>query len=240
MAQTLSRDELLTGYLDGALDAEQTATVEALLASDPDARQRLETLSKATVGLPDAADALLAEAPAMPSLPAPRDRLRHLGWAASLAIGLVMGGLLATAFKDNALTDWRDFAASYHALYTTETLANVSASPATAQQQLQDVGDAIGRDLTPAAEVDGLEFRRAQLLGFQDQVIVQLAYLTPSGIPVALCIMSGGATTKQIARADRQGVPSVSWSQGSDEFLLLGQPGLDDLRPLAEEFATKL
>jgi hypothetical protein len=101
-------DELLSAYLDDALDAAGSASVAAALQADPGARLRLESMREADralrAALPlkqgDIFESALAEG--MRSRPTGR-RMRHvLPWAlaASLA-GLIVGYLLPRAGVDS-------------------------------------------------------------------------------------------------------------------------------------------
>lgn len=237
-----SLDELLTAYLDDALDPTQQAELEHRLAQDAEARDRLDRLARVDTVLPPVGKALLSDAPPMPELDSPRPAHapNQLAWAATLMIGVALGWFIATDRGPRDLDDWRDFAAAYHALYTPETLGGPPLSDTAAALQLGLVSETLGRSLIALDEIEGLEFRRAQVLGHDGHNIIQLAYLTESGIPVALCIMEDQAAASPAAQAMRQGIPSISWGDGENHFLLLGQDGITDLQPMAASFIARL
>jgi hypothetical protein len=95
-------DELLSAYLDDALDAETRARVESAMDADPGARLRLENMRQADQALRNALPArsgdnfeALMKARVAERSPAPATRRKLVPWAlaASLA-GLIAGYLL--------------------------------------------------------------------------------------------------------------------------------------------------
>jgi len=85
-------------------------------------------------------------------------------------------------------------------------------------------------DSDALADVDNLTLRRAQVLGFEGQPLIQLVYTDPSGKPFALCIMSdaeGGEGPAILA-----GLATHTWKSKSHGFILVGgdqQSRVDDL-----------
>ena len=149
-------------------------------------------------------------------------------YAASIAavglIGLASGMMLTTSSRD-----WTDYVAAYQALYSSETLADVNLTPTEKETQLARITSTIAKDLT-VADLDILPeitYTRAQLLRFQGEPLVQLAFRTSTGTPFALCIMESvdGAPTSPHFQ-HREGLSSASWTLQGYQYLLIG--GTDD------------
>ena len=224
MTENAISDEDLTAYLDGEASGELTARIEAALAAGDGTAARLEALIAPVDRLPAAFEPLLSAAPAA-SLGVAVN-LNRPPWArwASVAALVVLGfgtGFLATAFLPKK-TDWRDYVAAYHALYVAETLPAVSGGTAA----LEAISARIGLDLSHATTVPGLEFRRAQILGFAGQDLVQMAYLGPENTPYAFCIMAADGPDIPVALEEREGFSAASWQQSDRAFILIG--GQDD------------
>lgn len=228
-------DELLTGYLDGELDAAQMTRITQALAQDGALAARLEALDVLDDRFHADMGTLLSQAPAMPAT-------RSGGWAplplaAALAGGLLIGAGLMTALRptETAPRGWQDYAAAYHLLYRTETLSTVDAP-----SDLAGLSTVIGRDLAPAPEIAGLSFVRAQLLGYGDAPLIQMAYLSEDGVPYALCIMAAQGPAQAPMARQIEGLPTAYWSDGTHEYLLIGGEGAESVIDLAEGLQTRL
>lgn len=230
-------DARLVAYLDGQLSAEQTRALEADLASDAALSDRLAALDVDLGGLSTSMTGLLAEAPAMPQIAsARRVPFVQLALAASVALALLLGGVAIGARSGGAGGDWRDFAAAYHLLYRPETLAE----PIMGDGGVTVVSDALGRDLSAFADIEGLDFRRAQVLGWDTQALVQFAYLDAQGRPIAVCFILNDAVARGFEDVDRHGLPTVSFQQGPFEVMVIGADGVDNVDQLAQAVAARL
>lgn len=242
MSDTGISDELLTAHLDGELSPEDHARVEAALTKDEALQARLELLDIPLDPLRSAMDQLTTQAPSIP-LPAASAKSRGFPFAiagGSLAAGVVIGALLMTQLTPAPKQPgWIDYVASYQALYSQETLAGIDIDPAEQAAQLSRVSEAVGRSLSVAASVPGLEFKRAQTLGFNGKPLVQLAYLTPDGVPLAFCVIAkeDQAALKQM---EREGMQAASWSDGSFSYLLIGGQDADLIKTTAVELQKLL
>lgn len=86
-----------------------------------------------------------------------------------------------------------------------------------------------GLSLDGVKDLDGLTFKRAQMLGFGGKPLLQLAYVTDRGVPVALCIV-GVDDTDRMAQAGRHfGLASVDWVNQGTGFVLIGDVPAKDL-----------
>ncbi|MEJ6392475.1 hypothetical protein V8J82_04355 [Gymnodinialimonas sp. 2305UL16-5] len=229
-------DARLVALLDGALPETEARALREEVADDPAMAARLAALDVDLDGLRDTMAGIIASAPPPPGLPANRATRPMQFVVAACAIMAVMFVIsLALPRGASPNADWRDFAAGYHLLYRAETLA----MPRLGDGGVAVVSDALGRDLTALSDVAGLEFRRAQILGWENQTLIQFAYLDPQGHPVAVCVMLG-ATPQRLREADRQGLSTASFSADGLEVLVIGAQGMDGIREIAQNIATLL
>ncbi len=223
MSEENISDELLTAYLDDEVEAADRVRIDAALAEDEELQGRLALLDVPLDPIRDAMAQVAAQAPAPVLPPASAQRRFPLAVAGgSLAAGLVLGALLMTQLTPAPKAPgWIDYVASYQALYSTETLAGVELTPEIRAAQLASVSTAVGRPLEAAASVPGLDFKRAQTLGFNGKPLVQMAYLSADGVPLAFCIISKEQTA-ELKQLQREGLQAASWSDGSHAYLLIG------------------
>ncbi len=231
-------DEDLTAYLDGEADETLTRAISETVQNDLALSERLNGLRISEAQIKAAYDVLLHDAPTMPDLPAPVHQ-RSFAWR-ELAAGLAVGAFLSAGFTASLRPKepgWQDFVAAYQALYVTPTLAGVSTTNTDAQAQLTRVSQQLGLDLTRAPEGQKMTFKRAQVLGFEGRDLIQLAFLTDTGVPVALCIIATDtADTKPIQSKQLEGMEAVSWSEDGYGFLLIGGQDSDVILQAAEQF----
>lgn len=248
-------NEELTGYLDGEIPADLAERIRMAATQDTQLARRIDHLGLDTDQIKHAVDTLLDDAPALPEIlsdrlsdQAPRPSvgatkapIRNL-IAASL-IFLLLGGALGSHLSSNRAETWQDFAATYHALYVNSTLAHVNRTQSTEMAELQRVSDALGKqlNLNLVSDVDRLDYKRAQVLGFEGQPIVHLAFLSKIGAPVALCIKRVGHPSKSaVHTTEMRGMSAVTWSKGNYEFLLVGGRDAELLTKAATKFAERL
>lgn len=226
-------DARLVTYLDGRLSDAEARALEADLAVDLVLGERLAALDVDLGPLRDEMADILQKAPA---LHRPRSgSLMQLAAAAVIAVALVLGGVLVGA-RSGPSDDWRDFAAAYHLLYRAETLS----APIEGDGGVARVSESLGQDLSAMAQVEGLDFRRAQVLGWQEQTLVQFAYLDAQGRPVAVCFMLSDAQTSGFEAADRHGLSTVMFQDGALQVLVIGAEGTDGVDAVARSVAARL
>lgn len=230
-------DEDLTAWLDGEASGDLSQRIKA--ADGPALQVRLAELRSGRA----LAETMFAEAlqlaPPMPSLPA-QTQSTSSGWIAGGLIGLAAGLLLAVApmlWRSHAIEPWHQDVAAYQALYIPQTLASV---PADGAADLARLSDALGRDLTGLPEVSQLEFRRAQALGFEGRVLIQIAYRGPDGVPYALCILNKSGDATDLEAQQLAGMQAASWADQNHRFLLIGGTDAQFVQNAAQQFAAAL
>jgi len=257
-------DEELTAWLDGEADAALRARVAA--AQSEALEVRLAELERGKAHGQALFDRVLDQMPDGPTVSLPARPVvggwamgglgASLGAVATLAIvlGGFWGGLWGAEAPVGAGSDrvqlamgepWHREAAAYHALYVPETLAPHVPStsedlPPEAATRLAAVSQALGRDVTILPEVPGLRFVRAQQLGYEGQVLVQLAFAGETGMPYALCILRDAGPESEVQTRTLQGLAAASWSDSDHRFLLIGGDNTAEVRRWAEAFSQAL
>jgi len=222
-------DARLVAFLDGQLSKTDRQALEIDLERDPELRTRLDRLDVDLSDLAAEMDGVLSHAPAPIQGASSRGSVVSLASAASVALALLFGGWLLG--RQSETDDWRDFAAAYHLLYRTETLAGERVGDG----GIATVSAVLGHDLSPLAEVSGLTFRRAQVLGWQDRALIQLAYLDDDGRPFAICIIKASADSASIEAAERHGLPTGSFHRGGLQVMVIGAADTGDVGGLTRE-----
>lgn len=233
-------DKQLQDYLAGTGPLEEALIIEAGVMTDAELEARLFALDFSNAKpLREAFD--LAVSPE--TLQALEKRIPDTQTKSTLAVvfdkikwGAAAAALVAIGFglsnlKGQPEPRWRDQVASYHALYVAQTLASITLNDAQLAEQLSQGEQALGRSL-PVDVVGSLgdsPLLRTQVLGFKDTPLVQMAYLTNSGVPVALCaIPSKAEPSTEILYETLSGLPTASWSDGAYSYMIVGD--IDDNR----------
>jgi anti-sigma factor RsiW len=223
-------DELLTSYLDGESSPDARKSVDLALTRDPQLRKRLENLKLDRTGLKSAFDTLLDTSPprsdVFKATKPPAKSLQVPLKVAGLAVlcGLAGWGL-ATWLPAQSRSTWQQQAAIYHSLYVNSTVAGVNNSEAVMQEELERVSVALGKsiELKSLRAVEALSYKRSQILGFEGQPLMQIAYLSALGSPVVLCIMRRDHDDqKAVETTNLEGMVAATWSAGRFEYMLIG------------------
>lgn len=247
-------DEDLTAFLDGEAPEALARAIEQRLAEDPALAAHLDTLVIPVPALRAAFDAQLALAPIAPVVPPALPPVNALsesaapsrGWVGSalgLGAGLAAGIALALSFGLTTPATapqqggWLQAVATYQMLYTPQTLAEAGPQDPSV---LAELSQAVNLDLTGLAQIEGLEFRRAQQLGFNGKALIQVAYTLPDGTPFAICILQSGNDARGAAFQELQGLQAADWTTGAHGVLLIGGTDAAVLKDLAPRVQTLL
>lgn len=244
--QTHFSDEELTAYLDGQYGYTRKAEIIEALKNDSKLRERLEMLSINKDDIRNAFSNFLSLAPKQEIIKKEVGYVFRPSWAFSsgiaAAIALVFfsfGWAIKPAETVNAISGWRSYAAAYQALYINSTLSHLNNTEEELNTELQRVSAALGKDIELGSlkTFDKLNFKRSQILGFNGQPLIQLAFSNATNIPVALCIMRSKETAdKAIKLTEIEGMSSASWEKDGFSYLLIG--GKDSM--LIEDAANVL
>lgn len=234
-------DEELVAYLDGETEFTPHEDIKQALPRDPALQARVDALYLDLGALREEFSALEPERPilALPVAQPARSGLWASACAACFAAALGLGYLLGSA-QQPALSGWADYVAAYQALYSNSTLAHVHATTAMQQAQLDRVAASVGKSIS----LDNLSvfpdvgFRRAQVLSFQGKPLVQLAFLTSTGDPVALCIIRAKTKPDTPPSFNQlEGLSAGRWAQNGYEYILIGGQDEGLIRRMSNTFA---
>lgn len=248
-------DDMLRAYLAGDLPADQAAALEAQIETDPDLEARLHALDlaaaaplqQAFAGLPDAghldrlAQDLRGEAATPPAARAGAAGL--IGLAAALLLAFGLGAWVRAPGTSDVPSRWQDQVAIYQALYVTETVGALQFAPDEVAGQLSAASAALGRDipLDVVDDIDGMVLRRAQILGFDSAPLIQMAYLSADGAPIALCaVRLEGAEDQAPVLETLAGLPATHWISDGYGFMLVGDIPQSRLQSLARSLQGTL
>ncbi|MGR3617567.1 MAG: anti-sigma factor family protein [Paracoccaceae bacterium] len=219
-------DDELTAYLDGEASADMVRDIDEQLEHDTKLQQQLAELNFDKAQLREAFATQQEAAPPMPSLPSPRSNTpaRVMPYITGLAAGVVLAITVNWAVTPTPWAKWQRYAAAYQALYVTQTLSWIEPDAGQINAQLAKLGHKFALDLGPVTDVDGLDFRRGQTLGFDGAPLAQLAFLTVDGTPIAFCILredgQNGSTSMRVGSVE--GLAAAEWSRDGYGFLLVG------------------
>ncbi len=241
-------DEELTAYLDGESEHAPVQRIEHALDRDHSLKERLEALSVDKTQLRSGFDELLEAAPEAPVLSIPEHREAPkpaMAWrsiAATALICLMVGSGAGYLLAPQPDKGWHSFVAAYQALYVNATLAPIERPEPIAMAELERVSQALGKDLELAAfqQHDQLDYKRAQVLGFNGRPLVQLAFLSKVGAPIALCIIKADGGTTDIKTSTMQGMRTAAWAKDGYKYLLIGGTDAGLIENAAKHFAARL
>lgn len=250
-AERTYSDEELTAFLDGEAEDRLADAIAADMARDHTLAEQIDALGIPKLALQGAFAGQLSDAPAMPALPpvmqsAPAAPNRSwvqgmLGLGTGLAAGIVLAIGVDLNNSPPARTPapmgWKAAVATYQMLYTADTLS--SAGPAN-PEQLTALSEAVSLDLSALASVEGLEFRRAQQLGFNGKALIQVAYSLPDGTPFAICILRSDTPADMPNFQHLQGMQAANWHTGTHGVLIIGGDDGETIRGLAPKVQALL
>jgi anti-sigma factor RsiW len=138
--------------------------------------------------------------------------------------------------------EWRQAAAQYVSLYTTDTLSGIPDDMAPRERELAKLSSRLGIALPlTSVSLPGLALKRIQLLAYEGKPLGQVAYLDPHDGPLALCIYASETGDNAPLSERRAGLNVVHWSSRGRAFMLVGhmpQPRLQELASLLSRRIT--
>ncbi|MEM9582910.1 MAG: anti-sigma factor [Pseudomonadota bacterium] len=250
--------EQLSAYLDGELDASETARVEARLASDPDAQAELDALMEAEALLQDTfAEELDAPVPfalaqqiKAADLPAPAANTPRpiRGLIAASLVFLAIGGISGYMIKDQTTpvqtAGWLADIADYHAVYASQGRHLVEVGADESDHIEAWLGKTIGATFSiPDLSGFGLTFEGGRLLVANGKPVAQLMYRLEDGTVIALCLQQSGkpeGTETPLKDQTINGFDFVSWTGNGADYVVIGPEGQPDLTQIARQAAVEI
>ena len=254
-------DEMLTAFIDGELDTAERDRIEELINSDAIVAERFDFLSRSDLPFREVFEPLLAAAPnvrleaMLAAIPSTKEQSKTVsgmsrrGFLSAIAACLVVGiaidrGVIEVNHRlamPEEGTEWRAVVAEYLSLYTPDTLSAPAGDRAEQIAQLREVGSKLGVTLTPEnVAMPGVDFKRAQLLNYDDKPLAQIAYLDPETGPMALCIIPSTRGAEEPDMESRKGMNVVYWSNATHAFMLIGHSPIDRMKTLADDVRGRL
>lgn len=185
-----------------------------------------------------------------------------LGLAACLILGLCIGVLFTQVYQHtnnnqpNLSVTSSDVQSSqriherlvkrvadYQSLYVEKTVAALSPTHLEDAQALIDsINQRIGAQLSIMDYSSyGYEFARAQELGFEGQILVQLVYRKPGSTPLALCFMPGeNIPAKPLEVSLQHQLHTASWVDNNQHHILVADEDNATLQQLYEHTLSSL
>jgi anti-sigma factor RsiW len=252
-------DDILLRYVDGLLAAAEVAAVEAALARDHVAAERVRLMRLSGAALrteqdasPGAIDPDLMHRMLGSKLAAIEQSRMHLKRAsaryvaAAAAVALLVG-LSGGWFARHALAPvadplpvWVQRVVDYHTLYARETVEGQRLALSEMDALRRRFSALVGRSVTIPTFGSTLEFRRGQVLQFEREPIIQLAYLPETGLPIALCFKRVDAADLAPKFERVNGIGMVRWRHDGLEFVLVGEQPEPLMRTVAKKAADLL
>lgn len=243
----------LSAYLDGELDAAETAEVEARLESDPRARVELDDMIQADAFAQEEFEKMLDEpvpfalaqqiknTPLEPKVAPARPIWGTL--AASLVV-FVLGGasgfLVRGAPEPVQTAGWLADIADYHEVYASQGRHLVEVGADESDHIETWLGNTIGTPFSiPDLSAYGLTFEGGRLLVANAKPVAQLMYRLEDGTVVALCLQQSSRPNQETPEFREQtinGFDFVSWTANGADYVVIGpggQPGLTDMAATA-------
>jgi len=251
-------DEMLTAYLDGEIDTETSERITQAIEHDPELASRLrrlqipmpairETFDKVAASAPmsDLEDLINAENEITSGSRLHPGRLAFWGLAAVASILLALGmGMLVgrSVLPSDSDRDWRVAVAEYQALYVEDTLRFVDEDLEERSQGVERVTAELGIDVPHETleGVDGLAFKRAQILRWQDRPLGQFAFLDDKGEPFAFCATATDDADQPIETTWLKDLAVSSWINGGTAFMVIGGTDPSFNATIAERLSGQL
>lgn len=237
-------DEELTAFLDGENDLAPVDDIAAALETDAALAKRVDALliDRDAIAASFAGIAPTTKLPNLSAVAQPRAGFGAAALSIAAGIALVVGIAAGSWIAQPKPAGWVDYVAAYQVLYSNSTLAHIDQTPDAKQSELDRVTASIGKDI-PLDALEGfpeLDYKRAQILNFKGRALVQLAFATSTGEPLALCIIrstKGQDTAPTVIT--KEGLSTAKWSSGTHDYLLIG--GTDDalVSRIANELVTQ-
>jgi hypothetical protein len=178
--------------------------------------------------------------------------LRPAAIAAGLALfalGTLAGGVAPTVWSSFVATDqtgeageeaWRDAVADYVGLTTSQTLLAMRPS---SDQLLTDLRRALAKaDVTidpNAFRLPGRSLMRVELYHYNNEPLVQLAFLDEENGPISLCITKRAGPVEAPESERRKGMNIAYWSTPTHAFMLISRAPDEVLQKLAADVAPR-
>jgi anti-sigma factor RsiW len=240
-------DADLTVFRDGEADADLARQIERALAEDAVLAARMDRLDGAHAALVAGFDPARLDIPDMPDPISPdiikhasaQWGLRQLAMPVALAASFALG-MFVTTLTPPAAPGWIDQVASYQKLYVTQTLSGDAQDIVATQDTLRLAQIAFKGTSLVIPTIDGMEFKRAQMLAVDGAPLIQIAYLRADGTPFALCIKRVDQADRSVRITQSHALATASWVEGGLGYVFIGGDDRDYVNMRAERLTQTM
>ncbi|MCP3708723.1 anti-sigma factor [Paraburkholderia sp. CNPSo 3274] len=136
------------------------------------------------------------------------------------------------------VSPWVAAAVNYQQLYTRDTVAFDALTPEVASQVIAQIHSDDGVPIrVPDLRPVGLIFTRIQRLRFHDRPLVQIAYLSKTGLPVALCVMKDPKPDANMTHEHVESMNVLTWRRANLSYALIASLDDDQLLAIGKQIA---
>jgi anti-sigma factor RsiW len=100
--------------------------------------------------------------------------------------------------------------------------------------------EGLGLKFDAAPAIDGMTFKRAQMLAIDGAPLVQIAYLDDAGQPWALCITKAVEANAPVSASSFHDLATASWVKDGLGYVLVGGSDTTRVTALAESLTDRL
>lgn len=236
-------DADLVAYVDGRLPAGRMGFITSAAKTDAVLAARIAVLAAGSPDLSGLWGDMLGSVPAS-LMPAGLKPEPPIAMGAEISRRAWLSGLGGAAFGFAAglgvwriyvppQADWQTAVADYHALYGAATVRGLNPSAASRAAEVAAVEAATGLRVPPL-DLDGLTYRRAQMLDLRGRPIVHIVLTTADVVPVAFCLTADAGPVRQTSYRQAEDMGLVTWADGAAAYCLVARLPQGQLLELAE------
>ncbi|WP_119388923.1 anti-sigma factor family protein [Taklimakanibacter lacteus] len=237
-----SEDWSLHAYADGEIAGQECRALDERLATDPEARAKVEAWRRQKSWLKEAFDPALDET-VPPQIKAALRHRRGFSFspaAIAAALALLLIGGAAGWFGSQQMNppkamEFADLAIEAHEIYSRESRHAVEVAANDSEHLTTWLSKRVGQKLViPDLSARGYSFMGGRLLAAGDQPAAQFMYEDQAKrrITIFLTANAGGRESKFLV-VEKQGVTACYWLDGPLGFVIAGETSRDDIVSLA-------
>ena len=171
--------EILTAYLDGELDAELTKNISTQATSNPLLKQRILALEVEKKAIAASFEKLLSHSPDVPDFLVTDEQTdqsflpQAARFAAACVLCMLVGGFFGYTYSQSQNEGWRQYVATYQALYVQQTLEHIQITQEASISELERVSQVVGKQIpySLVTNQEGYQYKRAQILGYRGRAL---------------------------------------------------------------------
>ena len=240
-------EQQIIAYLDGKLDMEEGRALHRDRQTDYELDAFIRSMDIDTAELAAALNEPATDAPQFDfEKPAAKMPMwKQSAIAASIALVFALG-FLTSRFLPSANPppgNWLQAVAEYQMLYSGQTLVLLEKTEDQRNREVANVARKLDISLKPEnLKIDGLTYKRSQMLNYKNMPLVQFAWLDDNGNPIALCIIKRGKD-KNEPISDKKFVAGQNgsvWYSGKYGYVVIGKADKGKIRDIANKLKARL